>query len=169
MLLSITSIIIGITTARLSSIYGCAIVVLIMTIFRLTLEGIQLFKSKKWEYLKDWTNYMEAVLYISSIMFAWVFHNDCLCAANWQWQLGALAVFLGWINLVVFVSHIPLIGIYVLMFVHIFFTFLKVLTLSILLIVAFGLTFYIAFTQPEILVIILSTIIEYHAIVLFFY
>ena len=125
-----------------------------MTILRLIFEVIQLFRSLKWKYLKDWINYMEAVLYISSIMFVWVFHNDCLCSSSWQWQLGVLAVFLGWINLIVFVSHIPLIGIYVLMFVHIFFTFLKVLTLSMLLIVAFGLAFYTAFTQPDILVIL---------------
>ena len=109
-------------------------------------------KTQLLHYVADWINWMEIALYILSITFVLVFRADCLCPLTWQWQIGVVAVFLGWINLIVFISKFPLTGIYVLMFVKILYTFLKVLILSILLVVAFGLTFYLAFTQPEILV-----------------
>ena len=95
---------------------------------------------------------MEVALFACSFIFVWVFHFDCLCPRNWQWQIGVVAVFLGWIDLIVFISKFPLTGIYVLMFVKILYTFLRMLTLSILLVVAFGLTFYLAFTEPTITV-----------------
>ena len=142
---------VGISTDRLTGIFACAILVLLMAAFRLALEGIQIWGNFP-SYIKNWINYLEIVLYLTSIMFVWVFHFDCLCPSTWQWQLGVVAVFLGWANLIVFVSNIPFIGIYVLMFSHIFFTFLKVLIFSLLLIVMFGLTFYFAFTQPDVMV-----------------
>ena len=92
------------------------------------------------------------MLYVCSIVFVWVFNVECLCPLRWQWQIGVAAVFLGWIDLIVFISKFPLTGIYVLMFVKILQTFLRMLILSILLVVGFGLTFYLAFTEPEILV-----------------
>lgn len=143
---------VGISTRRLNGVYACAVLVILMAVFRLALEGIQLW-SDKFAYVKNWINHLEIVLYLTSIVFVWVFRFDCFCPSTWQWQLGVAAVFLGWANLIVFVSNIPFIGIYVLMFSHIFFTFLKVLIFSILLIVTFGLTFYLAFTQPDIMVL----------------
>ena len=141
----------GISEARQSFIYLSAVVVIIASLCRLVLEGIQ-FVTQFSRYLSDWVNWMEIGLYVCSIIFVWVFHIDCLCPLTWQWQIGVVAVFFGWIDLIVFISKFPLTGIYVLIFVKILYTFLKVLTLSILLVVAFGLTFYLAFTQPEILV-----------------
>ena len=141
----------GISKAHQSFIYISAIVVIITSLCRLVLEGIQ-FVTHFSHYLSDWVNWMEIALYICSIIFVWVFHVDCLCPLTWQWQIGVVAVFLGWIDLIVFISKFPLTGIYVLIFVKIFYTFLKVLILSILLVVAFGLTFYLALTQPELLV-----------------
>ena len=142
----------GISVRRLNGVYACAALVIVMAVFRLALEGIQM-RSNFSAYVKNWINHLEIVLYSTSIIFVWVFHFDCLCPSTWQWQLGVAAMFLGWANLIVFVSNIPFIGIYVLMFSHIFFTFLKVLIFSILLIVTFGLTFYLAFTQPDIMVL----------------
>ena len=141
----------GIGIVRQSFIYISAIIVLILSLCRLVLEGIQ-FVTQFPRYIFDWINWMEIVLYVSAIIFVWVFHVGCLCPLTWQWQIGVVAVFLGWIDLIVFISKFPLTGIYVLMFVKILYTFLKMLTLSVLLVLAFGLTFYLAFTQPEILV-----------------
>ena len=141
----------GIGKARLSFIYISAIIVVIASLCRLVLEGIQ-FITQFFRYLSDWVNWMEIALYVCSIIFVWVFHVDCFCPLIRQWQIGVVVVFLGWIDLIVFISKFPLTGVYVLIFVKILYTFLKVLILSILLVVAFGLTFYLAFTQPEILV-----------------
>ena len=136
---------------RLSFIYISSVVVLLLAFSRLVLEGIQLVSTFP-RYLLDWINWMEVILFVCSIIFVWVFHVECRCPFKWQWQIGVVAVFLGWIDLIVFISKFPLTGIYVLMFVKIFYTFLRMLILSILLVVAFGLTFYLSFTQPEILV-----------------
>lgn len=67
----------------------------------------------------------------------------------WQWQLGAIAVFLGWLNLIIFIRKFPLTGIYVVMFVDIFYTFCRLFFLSLLLVIAFGLAFYMAFNEPK--------------------
>ena len=142
---------IGISRVRLAFIYISAIVVVILSLFRLFLEGIELV-TQRWRYLLDWVNWMEIVLFLSSIIYVWVYHVDCLCPLTWQWQIGVVAVFLGWIDLIVFISKFPFTGIYVLMLVKILYTFLRMLILSVLLVLGFGLTFYLAFTQPEILV-----------------
>lgn len=92
-------------------------------------------------------------------MFVWVFHVDCLCPLNWQWQVGVVAVFLGWIVLLFFISKLR---IYVLMFAKIFKTFLKTLVVSILLVVAFALTFYLTFAEPEILVCDIKVHLHYY-------
>ena len=124
---------------------------ILTALIRLILEIIQLILQFP-HYFIEWINYNELTLFITSIMFVWVFHDDCLCPSAWQWQIGVVAVFLGWIVLIFFISKFPHIGIYVLMFANVFYTFLKVLLLSVLLVLAFGLAFYLAFTQPEILV-----------------
>ena len=73
----------------------------------------------------------------------------CTCR-SWQWQFGALSIFLGWLNLIIFIRKLPLTGIYVVMFVDIFYTFCRLFFLSILLVIAFGLSFYMAFNDPDI-------------------
>ena len=88
------------------------------------------------------------MLYFSTVLFVFVFGASCLCPWNWQWQFGILAVFLAWINLVLFIQKFPLIGIYIVMFLKIVYTFLWTVVLSLLLLTAFGLAFYMAFYEP---------------------
>lgn len=101
------------------------------------------------KYFIDWANWMEVILFICAIVFAWVFHNDCLCPYKWQWQFGIVAIFFGWVTLIVFIQKFPLTGIYVLMFVSILFTYMKAVILFILLVVAFSLTFFMMFYEPQ--------------------
>ena len=130
---------IGLSIVDRIFIYMSAIIVLLLSICCLVLEGIQLVTQFP-RYIFDWINWMEIILYICAIVFVWVFHADCLCPLTWQWQIRVVAVFLGWIDLIAFISKFPLTGIYVLMFVKILYTFLKMLILSILLVLALGLT-----------------------------
>ena len=51
----------------------------------------------------------------------------------WQWQIGAIAVFLAWIDLILFFAKFPRIGIYSLIFVKIISTFVKAVFVSALL------------------------------------
>ena len=89
-------------------------------------------------------------LFISSVLFAsGGFIQCCVCVKNWQWQLGAAAIFLAWFDLVLFMKKLPLFGVYVVMFIKIVYTFLRFMFLALLFIVAFGLAFYMLFVQVD--------------------
>lgn len=141
----------GISGSKQVFLYIAPAVVIFFALVRLLLELVQLVsqtKGLKNSYLADWVNWMEIILYFCSIIFVWVYNTECHCVLDWQWQMGVVAVFLGWINLVVFISKFPLTGIYVLMFQKILYTFLKMLVLTLLLVTAFGLTFFMVFFDP---------------------
>ena len=142
---------IGLSAPRQRSIYATAIGVLILVFCRLFMECHQLI-TQHWRYLIDWVNWLEWCLFICSIIFVWVFHTDCLCVLEWQWQVGIAAVFLSWMGLINFVSKLPYIGIYVIMFFEIFKTVLKLIIFSFLLVIGFGLAFYMTFFEPGITV-----------------
>lgn len=89
------------------------------------------------------------LLFVFAIAFASVFSSPCLCSTNGQWQVGVLAVFLGWINMITFIKLVPRLGVYVLMFLNVIYSFLKMLILGFLLLVAFGLAFYMLFRNPS--------------------
>ena len=61
---------------------------------------------------------------------------------EWQWSLGAVSVFLAWLNLVLFIQKFPQLGIYVVMFTHVLYTFVQFFIVFFLFIVAFALAFY---------------------------
>ena len=44
-------------------------------------------------------------MFVFAIPFAAFFHFSCHCVTNGQWQVGVLAVFLGWINMITFFSY----------------------------------------------------------------
>ena len=101
------------------------------------------------EYLQDWVNWLEIPLYLCSMIFTFVFATPCLCVYNWQWQIGVIAEFLGWIGLISFLQKWPVTGIYVLMFINIIQSFLKIAFLALLLVIAFALAFYMLFFEPD--------------------
>ncbi|KAK7476653.1 hypothetical protein BaRGS_00032128 [Batillaria attramentaria] len=71
-----------------------------------------------------------------------------LVIEEWQWQVGAVSIFFGWINLVLYVQQmVPLIGIYVVMFTHTLITFAKFFIVAIIYTLAFGLAFYTVLHQ----------------------
>ena len=97
------------------------------------------------------TNLVRFLIFVFAIAFANVFKGPCQipCVTNGQWQIGVLAVFLGWINMISFIKMIPRLGVYVLMFQNVIFSFLKIILLGIFLIIAFGLAFYMLFGIPQ--------------------
>lgn len=102
-----------------------------------------------WAYWLDWTNYIEIVLYSFSIGFVIVF-DDCYCPTSAQWQIGTVTVFFAWIDLLMFLYKLPKIGIYVGMMLQITQRFLNVVIIAVLLSLAFGFAFYMAFFEPSI-------------------
>ena len=93
------------------------------------------------EYLTSWINLIEGFLYVGTITFV-LSDFSYICLNSWRWQLGALCIFLSWINFVLFMSKEPTFGIYVVMFQEVIKTFLKTIPMSTLLILAFGQPFY---------------------------
>ncbi len=91
--------------AQKISLIAVAAAIIVISIIHLFIEVGQLLMLKS-NYLADWTNYVDVVLFIFSIMFVSSFSN-CLCPSTWQWQLGSVAVFLAWINLLIYLRMLP--------------------------------------------------------------
>ena len=123
------------------ALYITACVFIISVIIRIIVELVQLVK-RHYRYFLTVENYIELGAYSSSIIFVIQFGHNCWCSTNWQWQLGSVSVFLAWINLILFLKRVPLLGIYVLMFNSILYTFLKFALIAFLFVVAFCIAFY---------------------------
>lgn len=128
--------------------FAAAVIVILSVVFRFLLEALQLCYDLM-DYISSWVNWIEMTLYILSIIFVSAFRSTCLCPQEWQWQVGVIAILLAWIGLIVICAKFPSIGIYVLMFGRIFVTFLKVIVLSVLLVITFGITFYMTFSEVQ--------------------
>lgn len=60
----------------------------------------------------------------------------------WQWETGAVAVFLAWMELILIIRKLPRFGIYVVMFTHILNTFVQFFVVFFLFLVGFAISFY---------------------------
>jgi len=145
---SVCSYHLGLSIHEYRFLYVGAAVTILTALLRLGLEIFQLCRHPL-EYLLDWVNWMEIPLYIFSIIFTFVFATTCLCVYSWQWQIGVVAVFLGWVGLITFLQKWPVTGVYVLMFVNILGSFLKIAFLALLLVISFGLAFYMLLFEPD--------------------
>ncbi len=141
--------IVAISTGRRFVIVVSAVFVVVFAIIKLIFEVFQILKLRL-KYFLDWVNYIEIILFIGSIIFAFVFTETvCFCPTTFQWQIGALCVFLAWIDLIILMTKFPITGIYVVMFMNIFYIFLKMAFLAILLILSFAFSFYMLFNDPQ--------------------
>ena len=87
--------------------YFDAAALILTSIIYMLLELGQII-SRKHRYLKEIENYIQLVMFISVIIFAFpVGQNSCWYLPGWKWQIGALAVFLAWINLLLLIRYIP--------------------------------------------------------------
>ncbi len=86
-----------------------AFIVLIMGCLQLIFELFQFVAQQK-AYLSNYSNYLDIILYISACIFSSSALLDCVCPNSWQWQVGSVAVFLAWINLLIYLRIMPYIG-----------------------------------------------------------
>ena len=131
------------TGAAISMIFLCSVMLII--------EAVQFIQRRRGcKYLQNLENYFQITLDVLIIVFVVPgFGHDCWCAHNWQWQIGALAVFLGWFNLIILLKDIPWTAIPINMFISICITFLKLIYLPLLLLLAFALPFYMIFARTS--------------------
>lgn len=109
----------GLSSVKNVFLLAAASIVIIMAVIRLIFEMFQAISLKIY-YIFDWVNWIEVTLFICSIIFVSVYRTDCLCPTDWQWQIGSVAVFLTWIDLIIFIRKLPLTGNLVLMLVRCF-------------------------------------------------
>ena len=138
----------GLSIAEYRFLYLSAAITNLIAVLRLATEIIQFCKHPL-EYLLIWANWLEILPHILSIIFTFVFATPCLCVYGWQWQTGVAAVFLGWIQLMNFLQKWPTTGVYILMFVNIVHSFLKIAFMALLLVVTFALPFYMLLYEPH--------------------
>ncbi|XP_066929827.1 transient receptor potential cation channel subfamily A member 1 homolog isoform X2 [Clytia hemisphaerica] len=123
------------------------IVVLVLASLQLLLELIQLI-NRQLSYVADLTNWMEWLIYLLAIFFVredydWVTTSTSLCQLDSYFiNIGALTIFLAWIDLLLFIQKFPSLGIYVVMFTDVTKTFLKFSITFILFVLAFGFSFF---------------------------
>ncbi len=110
---------------------------------------LEVLKLIDWKYFKRESNYLEVTMYVLSLVFAGVLHRECFCPSRGQWQAGIIAVFFAWIDLILFLNKSPTFGVYIEMFRKIIVKFLAVSIIAVLLVIAFGLAFYMAFYEPD--------------------
>ena len=98
-------------------------------------------------YFKDPSNYVECAMYVTVIVFLlpYTLAVDYILdrSPSIFWQIGTIAVFLSFLNLVFFLQTMDYIGLYITMFLEIMKTLCKVLVLFIMFGVAFALVFFI--------------------------
>ena len=127
------------------------VVILVLIGLRLVLEIIEMVSRGLFEYWLDLTNMLEWTCYVLSVIFVLDFGpSDNLGVKEpWQWECGAVAVWLAWMVLLLFIQKVPIFGIYILMFVTVIKTFFRFLFVFGLFIAAFSFSFYMLLQNQE--------------------
>lgn len=91
----------------------------------------------------EWATYLLALVYVSNDLESDVFKGfSTTPCGDWRQSVGAVAIFMAWINLVLFIRKFPMLGIYVVMFTDILATFARLFLIFLLFIVSFSLAFF---------------------------
>jgi len=99
------------------------------------------------KYFRDWDEFFQLASYALTIIFISSYGNECWCATTWQWQLGAVTVFLSWLNFILVLRYMPHTAVPINMFLSICVTFLRLIFLPVVLVLAFGIPFYMIFVR----------------------
>lgn len=111
-------------------------------------EALQLYQQK-YMYVLDPINLISWLLYMSALITVLPIFWDAMY--NLQFSFASLTVFLSWFHLLLLLQRFDQVGIYVVMFLEILQTLIKVLMVFSILIIAFGLAFYILLSRVSIL------------------
>lgn len=110
-------------------------------------EIVQIYQQR-YQYLFDPINFVSWLLYIAAIiMVSPVLLNGRKC--DILFSAASLTVFLSWFNLLLYLQRFDQVGIYVVMFLEILQTLIKVLIVFSILIIAFGLAFFILLSKVQ--------------------
>ncbi|XP_048004376.1 transient receptor potential cation channel subfamily A member 1 [Leguminivora glycinivorella] len=128
----------------LVTMYTSTVAILIHNALCLVL-GAYKMKEQKWHYMVDPSNLVSWVLYICSTIM--VLPTVVGIYTEIQFSAASITVFLSWFELLLLLQRFDTVGIYVVMFLEILQTLLKVLMVFSILIIAFGLAFFILLSK----------------------
>ena len=86
-----------------------AIIIIAFSIIRLFFELLTFIRQLH-HFFADVNTWVEVPLFICSITFAAVFDRECFCPRDWQWQVGIAAVFLVWVDLILYMRRVRILG-----------------------------------------------------------
>lgn len=129
-------------------LHQASIFIMTMAALQLMIKAFQLF-SLRCDFFYHLSHWFEPLPAIGSIVFTSVSKTPCLCIPTWQWQIGVVTVFLGWITLLLYFRRLPVAGIYVVTFFGILINALKVMGLLVVLLTGFGLSLYMLFFDAQ--------------------
>ncbi|XP_078354215.1 transient receptor potential cation channel subfamily A member 1-like [Oculina patagonica] len=113
--------------------------VLIITTFHVIKEFLQ-FKKQRLKYLLSFTNYLDWAGFGMALFYI---IPPCDCKLGFKQEIGSLALFFGWVNLILFLRRFSSYGQYIIMLTTMFATLFKVLLLFFMFVMAFSSTFYL--------------------------
>ena len=132
---------------------------LILT-FSLLHIGKELFQIyvQRWSYFKDLSNYLNWTLYITAALFMvpYVTSQDVLnkilvfAGTKYSlvlWNIGVIAIFLCYTNMMLFLRRYRLFGTYISMYIEVTKTVFQVMVVFIFLLLGFALAFYVLFKE----------------------
>ena len=99
----------GLSSNRRGFLVFASLVIIILSLIQLLLKMFQLVTVKIY-YILNWVNWLEVALYVCAIVFVSAIRADCSCHGRSQWQVGCIAVFLAWIDLILFIEKLPYAG-----------------------------------------------------------
>ncbi|KAL9951430.1 hypothetical protein ACROYT_G044089 [Oculina patagonica] len=120
-------------------------VVIVFALVHLLREVVQIVK-KRANYFTAFSNYFELAGYITTMLYVLPSYD---CKTGWHIQIGAMSMFFGWMNLILYLRKLSFYGSYVIMLATMFITLFKVLVLFLLFILSFGTTFYMLIDENE--------------------
>lgn len=113
-----------------------------------SLREVAQIYQQRYQYLLEPTNLVTWLLYISVlIMVSPTWMNGY--STPMLFSAASIAVFLAWLNLLLYLQRFDQVGIYVVMFLEILQTLIKVLFIFSILIIAFGLAFFILLSEIQ--------------------
>ncbi|XP_073839943.1 transient receptor potential cation channel A1 isoform X2 [Musca autumnalis] len=128
------------------AIVFCAFVI-VAYIIGFSLKDLFQIYQQRLHYFVETINIIQWILYISTlIMILPIFKADS-GITNVHYSAASISVFFSWFRLLLFLQRFDQVGIYVVMFLEILQTLIKVLLVFSILIIAFGLAFYILLSK----------------------
>ena len=125
-----------------------AVILFIMSLAFLVFEVIFYIRLRATRNITDFIELVyRIVMFLLTIIFVFGFANDRWCASPWQWQIGALALFMASFNFILLLKRMPWFGVHINMLLNVIIGFLRLVYLPILLILPFTFAFNMLFVS----------------------